>query len=311
MNTVRLRLDLAYDGAAFSGWSRQPGLRTVEGELGVALATILRRGADPVDAPRVTVAGRTDAGVHAIGQVAHLELSPEEWHEIAQRARRRGPPAGGAAASPRPRLPRTAARHGDLVPRRRLNGIAGRHGDLVVRDATRAPAGFDARFSALWRRYEYRVVDRSGPRDPRRRGHTLWVDETLDLAAMDSASRALTGLHDFAAFCKAREGATTIRTLLDYSWSRHKDGALIGHVRADAFCHSMVRALVGAAIAVGAGRLDEDALLPVRDGARRTGAAPVVGAHGLTLVEVGYPPDAELAARAEQTRARRDPLLSD
>lgn len=295
MNTVRLRLDLAYDGAAFSGWSRQPGLRTVEGELGAALATVLRRGADPVDAPRLTVAGRTDAGVHAIGQVAHLELSPEEWHEIAQRDRRRGPREGGPAAS----------------LRRRLNGIAGRHGDLVVRDATRAPAGFDARFSALWRRYEYRLVDRAGPRDPRRRGHTLWVDETLDLAAMDSASRALTGLHDFAAFCKAREGATTIRTLLDYSWSRDEDGALIGHVRADAFCHSMVRALVGAAIAVGAGRLDEDALLTVLDGARRTGAAPVVGAHGLTLVEVGYPPDAELAARAEQTRARRDPLLSD
>ncbi|MER3390307.1 MAG: tRNA pseudouridine synthase A [Microcella sp.] len=295
MNTVRLRLDLSYDGAEFSGWSRQPGLRTVEGELGAALATILRRGADPADAPRVTVAGRTDAGVHALGQVAHLELSPEEWQAIASRDRRRGQKDDGPEAS----------------LRRRVNGIAGRRGDLVVREATRAPTGFDARFSALWRRYEYRLADRRGPRDPRRRGHTLWVDEALDLAAMDSASRALTGLHDFAAFCKAREGATTIRTLLDYFWTRDDEGVLIGHVRADAFCHSMVRALVGAAIAVGAGRLDQDALLAVLDGARRTGAAPVVGAQGLTLVEVGYPPDAELAARAELTRARRDPLLSD
>jgi tRNA pseudouridine38-40 synthase len=248
-----------------------------------------------VDAPRVTVAGRTDAGVHALGQVAHLELSPEEWQAIAQRDRRRGRAEGTPESS----------------LRRRLNGIAGRRGDLVVREARRAPAGFDARFSALWRRYEYRLVDRAGPRDPRRRGHTLWVDDALDPAAMDSASRALTGLHDFAAFCKAREGATTIRTLLDYSWSRDDDGVLIGHVRADAFCHSMVRALVGAAIAVGAGRLDEDALLAALEGARRTGAAPVVGAHGLTLVEVGYPPDGELASRAEQTRARRDPLVSD
>lgn len=295
METVRLRLDLAYEGAGFSGWSRQPGLRTVEGELGSALSTILRRGPQLADAPRLTVAGRTDAGVHALGQVAHLDVTTEEWEAVARRDRRRGPVDG--------------APHASL--RRRLNGIAGHAGDLVVRAVTVAPPGFDARFSPLWRRYEYRIGDRSTPRDPRRRGHTLWVGEDLDVVAMDSASRALTGLHNFAAFCKPRVGATTVRTLLDFSWSRDAEGVLAGQVRADAFCHSMVRALVGAALAVGSGRFDEDALRAVLERAERSGAAPVVGPHGLTLVEVGYPPDAELALRAAQTRARRGPLRSD
>jgi len=295
VETVRLRLDLGYEGSGFSGWSRQPGLRTVEGELGAALATILRRGPDPADAPRLVVAGRTDAGVHALGQVAHLDLSGAEWGAIAQRDRRRGPVDGAPEAS----------------LRRRLGGIAGRAGDLIVHAVSVAPPGFNARFSPLWRRYEYRIADGVAVRDPRRRGHTLWVPETLDLEAMDAAGRALLGLHDFAAFCKPREGATTIRTLLDYSWSRDAAGVLIGHVRADAFCHSMVRALVGAAMAVGAGRLDEDALLEVLQRRQRSGAAPVIGAQGLTLVEVGYPPAADLAARAEATRAKRGPLPSD
>lgn len=295
VETVRLRLDVAYDGAGFSGWSRQPGLRTVEGELADALATILRRGDEPADAPRLTVAGRTDAGVHALGQVAHVDVTVEEWEAIARRDRRRGPIDGAPGAS----------------LRRRVTGIAGRAGDLLAREVTVAAPGFDARFSPLWRRYEYRVADRHAPRDPRRRGHTLWLDERLEVDAMDAASRSLTGLHDFAAFCKPRPGATTIRSLLDFSWSRDAEGVLIGQVRADAFCHSMVRALVGAAIAVGAGRFDQDALHRVLESTQRSGAAPVVGAHGLTLVEVGYPPEHELAARAELTRARRGPLPSD
>lgn len=293
---VRLRLDLAYDGAAFSGWSRQPGLRTVQGELEQALATVFARGATEQPAPALTVAGRTDAGVHATGQVAHLDLTREQWSALQR-------PYRPAAA----RSTATAAEHspeGSLV--RRLNGIAGAAGDLVVTAASVAPEGFDARFSPIWRRYEYRLADTSAARDPRRRGHTLWYPGSLDARAMDAAARALIGLHDFAAFCRPREGATTIRALLDYDWHRDGDGVLIATVRADAFCHSMVRALVGAAAAVGLGRLDAERLVAIRDGVARTSDFPVMGPRGLTLVEVGYPEDAELAARAEQTRARRE-----
>lgn len=285
---VRLRLDVAYDGAGFAGWSRQPGLRTVQGELEAALALVLR---EPEGSIRLTVAGRTDAGVHALGQVAHVDLSAEQWM-LVQSTRRSEPheQALGAEAS--------------LV--RRLNGIAGRAADLVVRDVAVAPAAFDARFSALWRRYEYRIADAEAQRDPRRRGHTWWHTGALDLEAMRAASAPLTGLHDFAAFCKPREGATTIRTLHDYEWRRDDDGVLIATVRADAFCHSMVRALVGAAVAVGLGRLDAGRLVDIRDDATRTNDFPVAPAHGLTLVEVGYPAVEQFAARAEQTRARRD-----
>lgn len=287
---VRLRLDLAYDGAAFSGWSRQPALRTVQGELEAALATIVGRAVPDQPAPTLTVAGRTDAGVHATGQVAHLDVSAEQWAALG-RGRR------GST-----RVDDTA----EASLARRLNGIAGAEGDLVVHRASVAPAGFDARFSPVWRRYEYRLADAAALRDPRRRGHTLWLPSSLDGEAMDAAARALVGLHDFAAFCRPREGATTIRTLLDYTWSRDADGVLVAAVRADAFCHSMVRALVGAAVAVGIGRLDAERLVAIRDGAARTSDFPVLGAKGLTLVEVGYPDDAVLAERAEQTRAKRE-----
>ncbi|GAA1687424.1 tRNA pseudouridine(38-40) synthase TruA [Microcella alkalica] len=291
---VRLRLDLAYDGAAFSGWSRQPGLRTVQGELEAALTTIVGRAVPDQPAPSLTVAGRTDAGVHATGQVAHLDLTAAQWAAV--RRPRRAAPARDARADESP--------ESSLV--RRLNGIAGADGDLVVHRASIPPEGFDARFSPVWRRYEYRLADAAAQRDPRQRGHTLWFPSALDGDAMDAAARALVGLHDFAAFCKPREGATTIRTLLDYTWTRDADGVLVAAVRADAFCHSMVRALVGAAVAVGLGRLDAERLVAIRDGAARTSDFPVLGAKGLTLVEVGYPDDAALAVRAEQTRAKRE-----
>ncbi|WAB85267.1 tRNA pseudouridine synthase A [Microcella daejeonensis] len=291
---MRLRLDLGYDGSAFSGWARQPGLRTVQGELESALATVLR-GRDGVpDPPTLTVAGRTDAGVHAAHQVAHVDLSPAQWASLV------GPRRGGHLAALTP----------EVALARRLNGLAGGAGDVVVRAVTRAPEGFDARFSAIWRRYEYRIADEAAERDPRRRNHTLWHSGVLDGEAMDAASRALTGLHDFAAFCKPRPGSTTIRTLLDYSWSRNDEGVLIGHVRADAFCHSMVRSLVGAAIAVGLGRIDADRVQEVRARAERSNDVAVVPAKGLTLAEIAYPADEELAARAAQTRARREPATS-
>jgi tRNA pseudouridine38-40 synthase len=283
VESVRLRLDVAYDGAAFSGWGRQPRLRTVQGELEQAVATLLRH---PEHEVRLVVAGRTDAGVHAIGQVAHIDLSADQWRALAASRR-----AGSVEES--------------LT--RRLNGLISRQGaDVVVSGVAIAPEGFDARFSALWRRYQYRVADARSRRDPRRRGHTLWHTADLDVEAMDAASRSVTGLHDFAAFCRPREGATTIRTLLDYRWSRDADGVLIADVRADAFCHSMVRALVGSAIEVGKHELGLDQLHAVLEGARRENDFSVVAARGLTLMEVGYPPDDELAARAELTRARRE-----
>jgi tRNA pseudouridine38-40 synthase len=280
----RLRLDLAYDGGGFNGWAKQPGLRTVQGELEAALATIFRRVGET---PGVTVAGRTDVGVHATGQVVHLDLDDAQLADL-DRPRRGGPAPKGLGA---------------LV--RRLNGIAGAAGDLAVQRAIVAPPGFDARFSAVWRRYEYRIADGAARRDPRRRGYELAHPTPLDEDAMDAAARSLLGLHDFASFCRPREGATTIRTLQEFGWTRDADGVLVAHVKADAFCHSMVRALVGACLASGDGKLRAGRAAELRDQAARTNEFAVVPAKGLTLAEVGYPPDGELGLRAEQTRAKR------
>jgi len=283
---TRIRLDLAYDGTDFTGWARQPGLRTVQGVLEDALATLFGRA--ETEPPRLTVAGRTDVGVHAIGQVAHLDLAPGQLAQLERRPRGRGAGASGAESLAR-----------------RINGIVGQAADVQVLRASAAPAGFDARFSAIWRRYEYRIADAAALRDPRARAYTLWHPAALDGEAMDAAARSLLGLHDFAAYCRPREGATTIRTLQEFGWRRDADGVLIAHVRADAFCHSMVRALVGACVAAGEARFVPERAAGIRDEGRRTSEFVVLPARGLTLVEVGYPPDAELAARAEQTRAKR------
>jgi tRNA pseudouridine38-40 synthase len=282
---TRIRLDFGYDGTGFSGWAKQPGLRTVEGELEAALATIFRRVGDP---PRVTVAGRTDVGVHATGQVAHVELDDAQLADL-DRPRRGGPVPKGLEAL-----------------RRRLNGVAGASGDIRVGTVTFAPPGFDARFSAMWRRYEYRIADSLAQQDPRRRGYELWHPVALDLTAMTEAADSLLGLHDFASFCRPRPGATTIRTLQELSWERDADGVLVGRVQADAFCHSMVRALVGACLAAGEGKLGAGRAAELRDAATRSSEFVVMPAKGLTLREVGYPPDHELAERAALTRQRRE-----
>ncbi len=273
---MRLRLDLAYDGTAFRGWARQPGLRTVQGVLEQAITRVL--GGEP----QLVVAGRTDAGVHAAAQVAHLDLTEAQ---LARLRKGRNPTPEALAA--------------------RLTGVLGPYPDVAVHRTAEAAPGFDARFSAVWRRYEYRVADFATAYDPLERARTTTVKAHLDVAAMDAAARSLRGLHDFAAYCKWREGATTIRTLLEFGWRRDDLGILVANVKADAFCHSMVRALVGACVAVGEGRLDAADVSRIRDEGVRTAAVKVLAARGLTLTEVGYPADELLAARAEQTRAHR------
>jgi tRNA pseudouridine38-40 synthase len=289
--TTRIRLDIAYEGTAFLGWAKQPGLRTVQGELEAALATIFGRFGQP---PTLTVAGRTDAGVHALDQVAHLDLTRAQLASLDRPARGT---KGGTKGAVRLGGPEALVR--------RLNGIAGLDSDVYVTRASVAPPGFDARFSAVWRRYEYRVSDLNGPRNPLERNHTLWYPAALDVELMDAAARSLVGLHDWASYCKPRDGATTIRTLQEFEWARGVDGVLVARVKADAFCHSMVRALVGATIAVGHGKLSPDRLVWLREELTRSSDFKVVPAKGLTLVELGYPPDVDLAARAKQTRARR------
>jgi tRNA pseudouridine38-40 synthase len=185
----------------------------------------------------------------------------------------------------------------------RLRGVL--PGDVVVREARPAPAGFDARFSATSRRYTYRICDRPELADPTRRRDTVTVRHQLDVAAMNRAAQQLLGLQDFAAFCKKREGATTIRTLLDYSWHRGPDGSCLGTVVADAFCHSMVRSLVGAVVPVGQGRKPAGWPAEVLGAGRRDPAVVVMPPHGLCLEEVRYPPEDELRARAEEARAIR------
>ena len=273
MRSVRLRIDLRYDGAGFHGWAAQPGLRTVEGELTAALATVLR-----LPTVAAVCAGRTDAGVHARGQVVHADVPAE---------------AVAAAGGP-----------DRLVTR--LNGVLSP--EVRVRRAAAAPAGFDARFSAVWRRYAYRIADRPEALDPLTRGHVLAWTRPLDLAAMNQAAAPLLGEHDFAAFCRRREGASTVRALLALSWSRTATGVAEATVRADAFCHGMVRALIGCLVAVGEGRRATSWPGEVLAARARDSGVTVMPAHGLTLEQVGYPPDAELAARAEVTRARRETL---
>ncbi|QPP06982.1 tRNA pseudouridine(38-40) synthase TruA [Streptomyces bathyalis] len=271
---VRVRLDLSYDGKDFSGWARQRSRRTVQQELEDAIRVVLRLGqqdeAVPVD---LTVAGRTDAGVHARGQVAHVDLPEEVWAE-----------------------------HSGQLLRR----LAGRLPmDVRVWRVSAAPPHFNARFSAIWRRYTYRVSDHPGGVDPLLRSHVLWHNWPLDVDAMNAAAGHLLGEHDFAAYCKRRDGATTIRTLQQLHWERHDDGVLEATVKADAFCHNMVRSLVGAMLFVGDGHRPPKWPGEVLAGQVRDSAVHVVRPHGLTLEEVGYPPDEELAARNLAARTRR------
>jgi tRNA pseudouridine38-40 synthase len=281
--TVRVRLDLAYDGTDFAGWAKQAhGERTVQGVLEQALTVAAGRAEGA--APRLVVAGRTDAGVHASGQVAHVDLTEPQLEAL---TRRHGGHGGVEAVA------------------RRLTGLLHGDGDVVVQRSTLAPPGFDARFSAIHRRYRYRIADRIESRDPIDRRSTMTYPRPLDDGLMREAVAAVTGLHDFAAYCKPRPGGTTIRDLQSLSWERDDAGVLVAEVRADAFCHNMVRALVGASIAVGTGRIAPGRMASLLEEPMRANEFPVAPAHGLTLVEVGYPSDADLAAQAQRSRALR------
>jgi tRNA pseudouridine38-40 synthase len=274
VSSLRLRLDLAYDGSGFHGWARQKDLRTVQGEVEKALDTVLR-----TTGSALTVAGRTDTGVHARGQVAHVDVDTALLEALTGRE---GPTAALT---------------------RRLNGVL--EPDVRIRRVREAPEGFDARFSAVWRRYAYRVADEPAAVDPLTRGHVLAWPRRLDLDRMNEAAALLLGEHDFASFCKRREGATTVRSLLELSWSRDRRGVLEATVRADAFCHHMVRSLVGCLIGVGEGRHEPSWAAEVLARRERDSAVTVVHAHGLTLEEVGYPADEDLAAQAERARVVR------
>jgi tRNA pseudouridine38-40 synthase len=251
---------VAYDGTPYAGWARQPGQATVQGALEEALATVLRA---PVT---LTVAGRTDAGVHATGQVCHVDA---------------------------PAVPDVRRLNAVLDPAVRVLGV------------TVAPEGFDARFSALGRRYVYRVADAAYGALPTRRHDTAVHPRPVSLRRLQTASKPLLGLRDFAAFCRKREGATTIRTLRRLTWVRDRDGVLNATLEADAFCHQMVRSLIGALLLAGDGRREADWPAALLAGGER-GRAPVAPANGLTLAEVRYPSPSRLAARARMTRRRRD-----
>ncbi|MFI6075967.1 tRNA pseudouridine(38-40) synthase TruA [Actinoplanes sp. NPDC051343] len=268
-DTIRLRLDVSYDGADFSGWAAQPSRRTVAGVLTEAMGRLI----GPDHPLGLTVAGRTDAGVHATGQVCHIDLPAEVWTTLA----------------------------GSLL--RRLAALM--PPDARVRAVTEVPDTFDARFSATFRRYEYRVADTPWGPEPLRRYDTLGWVRPLDLDRLNAAAAGLVGENDYAAYCKRKEHATTVRAITRLDWSRDPDRICVATVQADAFCQSMVRSLVGAMLSVGDGRRDPSwprTLLMLRE---RSSEVTVAPAHGLTLVEVGYPAEGDYASRADATRRMR------
>lgn len=274
---MRLRIDLSYDGTDFHGWARQKGeLRTVQEVLEDNLSMILRHEVE------LTVAGRTDAGVHAAGQVAHFDIpaSALEQRSID------GDPV---------KLVRRLAK---LLPE-----------DVRVHDCQQAPEGFDARFSALERHYLYRITTHPRGALPTRARDTAVWPKPVDIEAMQQAAEQLVGLHDFAAFCKAKPHATTIRDLMSFEWvdvSTPSEPQLYeARVGADAFCWSMVRSLVGCCLRVGEGSRGIDFASEMLALNSRSSHIPLAPAKGLSLVQVDYPADADLAARAAQTRDRR------
>ena len=263
---IRIRGKIAYDGKDFSGWGMQPDRRTVQGELENAISTLLR-----VDRVIVQCAGRTDAGVHASAQVIHFDIAEKDAMEMK-----------------------------DLTYK--INAILPE--DISIQELEVTTADFDARFAALSRSYEYLIYQ--GNRNPllRDRAHRSYLP--LDVQAMNDASQSLIGLHDFSAFCKKREGATTIRTLMKFDWSEFPDGLIKVELEADAFCYSMVRGLIGAVLAIGEGKFDKTWLENYLAGKEREAHVFAAPALGLTLVDVKYPPPSDYTKRIAETLQVRD-----
>ena len=270
----RYRIDFGYDGTDFAGFAKQPGFRTVQSELVKALEVIF--GKDSKDF-RMRVAGRTDAGVHAQHQVVHIDLSSAQLKRIG-------------------RNPDIAGRVNTTVPE-----------DIRLFSFVKAPDGFDARYSAIFRRYRFRIADKSSFVDPLEIRYVLQLKVDLDLKLMRQAAKQMVGLHDFGAFCKAREGASTVRRIRYIKIKRNRKAGNIVEIelKGDAFCHNMVRALSGALVAVARGRAS---VQDVRDKlalGSRVGSFKVLGPRGLSLVEVGYPKNSQLASQAEKARRLR------
>lgn len=266
--SVRIRLTLGYDGTGYAGWARQPELPTIQGEVEAAL----EQAAPGLGS--VTCAGRTDAGVHARGQVIHIDV----------------PPA--------------------LLERRGLDGL-GRQlnqytsAQIQVHSVAVAPPGFDARFSALSRSYAYRLCDDITNWDPLFRNWVTLHKRTLDAAPMARAAQMLLGEHDFSAFCKPRDGASAVRRVLFIDVHRDGGRRVVIAIESDAFCHSMVRSIVGALVAVGEGRKDPEWVGRVLAARQRDSGVMVMPPEGLVLESVTYPPDELVAQRAQTTRQFR------
>ena len=271
---TRLRIDFGYDGTDFFGWSKQPELRTIQGAFLEALTLIF--GDSEIDFS-LRVAGRTDAGVHALNQVAHFDLSQTQLARLGRET-----------------IDDIAYKLNRLLPN-----------DIRVTDVGVAPAGFDARFSAINRRYRYRLADNLAFKNPLETRFTLDVAGQLDIDAMNEAGGHLLGLHDFASFCKPREGSTTIRELQEITVSRGQAQVVEIEIQADAFCHNMVRSIVGALIAVGQGRATPAKIKQLLEQTNREGSYKVVSPHGLSLLKIGYPADDLLASQAEKAQNLR------
>jgi tRNA pseudouridine38-40 synthase len=265
----RLRLDIAYDGTHFFGWATQPGHRTLQDLIEEAISRISQTNIDSI------VAGRTDAGVHATGQVIHVDV-PDAMFD-------------------------RDLTYLDL--RYKLNRILDE--DVRIMNVSDAPEGFHARFSALRRYYSYKILDNNDVIAPLSRHDVASWYRPLDADRMNEASALLLGHHDFAAFCKFKVGGTTIRTLEKYEWHRSEDGLLVADVVADAFCYSMVRNLVGAVVCVADGRQSPAWIAQLLANKERVSDSLVFPARGLTLYQVDYPSNDQLLERAKVTVAKR------
>ena len=266
---LRLRIDIAYDGTAFFGWAAQPDRRTIQDHVEQAISQVSRGEVQSI------VAGRTDAGVHASGQVIHVDLPDSVFSD--------------------------GLSYGDL--RYKLNRILDE--DVRVMEISDAPEGFHARFSALRRIYTYKILDANEVIPPLSRYDVAPWYRPLDADLMNKASALVLGHHDFAAFCKFKEGGTTIRTLEKYQWHRDETGLLVAEVVADAFCYSMVRNLVGAVVCVADGRKDPSWMAELLANKERVSDSLVFPARGLSLTQVDYPSDQELIERAKVTIGKR------